>query len=418
MAPSTLAATVLLLSAIAQPFASPQSAELVQGAPPATAGQAPQPAQAQPSQSQPAQSQPDLRLVTVDHDDVVIRESCRLAFGPKPIVDANGNGVVRIEGSGITVDLGGGTLQGADPKAPADTLKGTGIVVLGSNVTLRNGGVRGFRCGVLATGADKATFEKLDLSGNFATHLLSTTAAENSADWLWPHENDGREWVTRYGASLCIERSSGVTVRDVVVRGSQNGIILDRVNDSRIYDNDCSFLSGWGLAMWRSSNNVICRNAFDFCVRGYSHGVYNRGQDSAGILIFEQCSKNTIALNSVTHGGDGLFGFAGKEALGERPSQDYGSRRGCNDNIIVGNDFSFAAAHGLEMTFSFGNVIARNTFEQNGICGIWGGYSQGTTITENRFAGNGGGNNAAKRVVPQNQQSGFFGNGNKFARAD
>ena len=58
------------------------------------------------------------------------------------------------------------------------------------------------------------------------------------------------------------------------------------------------------------AGNVIARNACDYCIRGYSHGVYNRGQDSAGILMFEQCSRNVIADNSVTHGGDGIFGFA------------------------------------------------------------------------------------------------------------
>ena len=63
--------------------------------------------------------------------------------------------------------------------------------------------------------------------------------------------------------------------------------------------------------------NSTARNACDFCIRGYSHGVYNRGQDSAGILMFEQCSGNVIAENSATHCGDGLFAFAGKEALGE-----------------------------------------------------------------------------------------------------
>ena len=39
-------------------------------------------------------------------------------------------------------------------------------------------------------------------------------------------------------------------------------------------------------------------NRFDWCVRGYSHGVYNRGQDSAAILIYEQSCRNTIAYNS------------------------------------------------------------------------------------------------------------------------
>jgi parallel beta-helix repeat protein len=170
--------------------------------------------------------------------------------------------------------------------------------------------------------------------------------------------------------------------------------VLDRVNDSRIYDNDCSFLSGWGLAMWRSSRNIISRNAFDFCIRGYSHGMYNRGQDSAGILMFEQCEENVIVENSATHGGDGLFGFAGKEALGERTppgdADDFFSRpRGNNGNIIVGNDFSYAAAHGLEMTFSHGNRIENNRFVNNAICGIWGGYSQNTIIAGNLFEENG-----------------------------
>src|SRR5690606_21596369 len=123
------------------------------------------------------------------------------------------------------------------------------------------------------------------------------------------------QWRKNYGAAICIEDSKTVTVVGSKCRRSQNGLLLDRVEKSKIYDNDFSFLSGWGLGMWRSNENVVSRNAFDFCVRGYSHGVYNRGQDSAGILMFEQCSRNVIAENSVTHGGDGIFGFAGKEAL-------------------------------------------------------------------------------------------------------
>jgi hypothetical protein len=146
------------------------------------------------------------------------------------------------------------------------------------------------------------------------------------------------------------------------------------------------------LALWRTTDSFVARNAFDFCVRGYSHGVYNRGQDSAGILLFEQCSRNTFFKNSVTHGGDGVFGFAGREAIGEEPAQTPGfdyRRRGCNDNLFFGNDFSFAPAHGLELTFSFGNEIVANTFEGNAICGVWGGYSQDTRVEGNAFKGNG-----------------------------
>jgi parallel beta-helix repeat protein len=203
------------------------------------------------------------------------------------------------------------------------------------------------------------------------------------ADWLYPHENDDGQWVTQHGAGVHLKGCTRATIRRVRARDVQNGIILDRVTESRIYDSDCSFLSGWGFAMWRSSRNVITRNAFDFCIRGYSHGVYNRGQDSAGILMFEQNNENIIAENSATHCGDGLFGFGGKESL-SKPR-----RTGNNANLIINNDLSYAAAHGIEMTFSFDNSLIGNRLVENAICGVWGGYSQDTLISGNKIVSNG-----------------------------
>ena len=168
-------------------------------------------------------------------------------------------------------------------------------------------------------------------------------------------------------------------------------LCLDRVTASKVYDNDFSFNSGWGIALWRCARNVISRNAVDFCVRGYSHGVYNRGQDSAGIFVFEQNNENVFAENSVTHGGDGFFGFAGREALGEigeHPVEWY-KRRGNTDNLLIGNDFSYAPAHGIENTFSFGNKYLKNRIVGNAICGVWAGYSRETLIAGNEFEGNG-----------------------------
>jgi hypothetical protein len=107
--------------------------------------------------------------------------------------------------------------------------------------------------------------------------------------------------------------------------------------------------------------------------------------------MFEQNCNNVIAENSATHCGDGFFGFAGREALGEtgnHPAEWY-RRRGNNDNLLIGNDFSYAAAHGIEMTFSFGNIFYDNRLRENAICGIWGGYSQDTLIARNHIEGNG-----------------------------
>lgn len=338
-----------------------------------------------------------LPVVVVDRDDVVIDRSCVVDV-PRGtfIADANGDGVIHVRTDGVTLEFAhGAELRGARVQDAWDTLRGVGIRVEGAKgVTIRGARVHGYKVGVRASDADGLVVDGADLSDNYRQRLRSTAGAEDGADWLFPHTNDEHEWVTQHGAGLCVESSEGVEARGVRIRRGQNGIILDRVDGSRVYDNDCSFLSGWGIAMWRSSGNTISRNALDFCVRGHEEGVYNRGQDSAGLLMFEQCNGNTIVENSATHGGDGLFGFAGREALGETGREegagfDY-ARVGCNDNVIVGNDFSYASAHGLEMTFSEGNIIAGNRFVENAICGVWGGYSSGMLITGNTFDGNGG----------------------------
>jgi parallel beta-helix repeat protein len=340
-------------------------------------------------------------VITVAADHTRIDHSCVVRIAPDAVIaDADGAGVLQIDADGVTVEFEkGSVLRGAKTgtgpgETPWDALAGCGVRINGhKNVTLKNVEVAGFKVGVRATSADGLKIENANIHDCFRQHLRSTPQAEDGADWLWPHANDKQEWASNYGAGVCVENSKNVTVHDLTVRRGQNGLILDRVDHASIYDNDCSFLSGWGLAMWRSCDNTIARNAFDFCVRGYSEGVYNRGQDSAGILCFEQCSRNTFNENSVTHGGDGFFGFAGKEALGETPPKDpkfdY-AKAGCNDNNIINNDFSYCPAHGLELTFSHGNRIIGNRFAENAICGIWGGYSTHTLIEGNTFEGNGG----------------------------
>lgn len=349
---------------------------------------------AQPDAATGATSDP-LPEIVVDRDNIVIDRSCRVVIPDAAVIhDDNGDGVIHIRDDNaatpLTIEFAPGSiLRGAQPGTDPDRLTGIGVRILGcANVTVRGLHVEGYKVGLWATGVHDLILEDCRADHMWRQRLGSTPAAEDQADWLWPHKNDDNEWVTRYGAAFCVEDSWGVTVRRCTVRRGQNGLILDRVDDSEIYDNDFSFLSGWGLAMWRSSGNTISRNALDFCVRGYSHGVYNRGQDSAGLLIFEQCCDNIIAENSATHSGDGIFGFGGHLGdKGDDPALYKG--RGCNRNLIVGNDLSYAPAHGLEMTFSFDNRIIDNRLVENAICGIWGGYSQSTLIARNTIAGNG-----------------------------
>jgi hypothetical protein len=147
----------------------------------------------------------------------------------------------------------------------------------------------------------------------------------------------------------------------------------------KIWNNTFQFLSAIGVGLYRVTESTIMHNRIDWCVRGYSHGFYNRGQDSAGLLMYEQSSKNRVAFNSVTHGGDGLFLWAGQSTM------DTG-QGGSDDNVFFANDFSHAPANGIEATFSH-NLFIANRVED---CwhGVWGGYSHGSEWIDNRFARN------------------------------
>ncbi len=342
-----------------------------------------------------AAPQEALPVVELLHDNTEIRESCRVHISPgRVIADGDGNGVLHILSPNVVVEFAeGSVLRGVRPDVVTEDLEGIGIRIEGvEGVVLKNAAVRGFRCGILATQADGLRVEGARLRNNFRQKLKSTPMREDLADWLRPHENDEQQWRKLYGAGLCIEDSTQVWVEGVEVRDQQNGIVLDRVQDATIQNNDCSYLSGWGLALWRSSNNLIQNNRFEFCVRGYSHQVYNRGQDSAGILLFEQCSENRILANTITHCGDGIFAFSGREALGEisPPEENFSyQRRGNAKNLIARNIIEDCVAHGIELTFGFDNQIIGNQISRNAICGIWGGYSQDTLIQANRFAQNG-----------------------------
>lgn len=339
------------------------------------------------------QGGPDLPVVRVI-DRTIITQSCRLVIPAGAIIaDADNQGVIQIGATNIEIEFAEGSiLRGSPAGTPPDQYRGCGIRLdRQTGVRIRGAHVSGFWCGLWATKADGLRLEDFDVSDNRRAHLKSTPMAEDEGDWLYGHNNDEREWLTNYGAALYIERSSGVTVRNSRVWHGQNALCLDRVTGAKVYDNDFSFNSGWGIALWRCTSNVICRNALDFCIRGYSHGIYNRGQDSAGIFVFEQCNYNIFAENSVTHGGDGFFGFAGREAIGEignHPVEWY-KRRGNSENLLIGNDLSYAAAHGIENTFSFGNKYLTNRIVGNAICGIWAGYSRETLIAGNDLKENG-----------------------------
>jgi len=303
---------------------------------------------------------------------------------PIRVENASDAGAYIIDTGDTTFDLGGTTLVGAKDDTPADQFVGRAIVVRkAKNVTLKNVNVRGFKVAIYAEDSPGLRLENCDVSLNYRMRLKSTPQREHRDDWLWPHKNDENEWL-RYGAGIYLLRCDDAKIINCRARNGQNGICLSKCYGVEISGNDMSFMSGWGLALYRSNKCRVLGNRFDYCVRGYSHGVYNRGQDSAGILVFEQSSDNLFAYNSATHGGDGFFLFGGDETL------KVTGKGGCNRNVLYKNDFSYAVMHGIEATFSDQNVFISNTLAH---CenGVWAGYSSNCLIEDNQidFCGSG-----------------------------
>jgi hypothetical protein len=283
-----------------------------------------------------------------------------------------------LRGDNKVWDLRNQPLQGTPVETPPDQRRGVGIEVIGRNVTIKNARVRGFKIGLIAQNAPGIKIIDSDFSYNWKQRLQSTRERENGADWMSYHRNEQNQWL-RYGAGIYLRKCDNFEVRNVRIVGGQNGLMIMECNKGLAWNNNFSFLSSVGLGMYLSSDNRFFHNNIDWCVRGYSHGKWNRGQDSTGILIYEQSHRNIFAYNSVTHGGDGFFLWAGQTTM------DTG-QGGCNDNVLYGNDWSHAPTNGIEATFS------RNRFEKNLILecwhGIWGGYSFDSVVKGNTFGYN------------------------------
>ncbi|MFN0009376.1 MAG: right-handed parallel beta-helix repeat-containing protein [Planctomycetota bacterium] len=322
---------------------------------------------------------------------LVVSEATRVAPGSylRPPLGADGRGgvIVLDKAKKLTLDLTGVSLRGTPAGIDLDQNAGWGIVLRDcEDVTIRGGTIGGYKGCLVAERCKNLVLDGLSFDGWYGQRLLSTVAAEDAADWLYPHENDANEWILDHGAAISLTDCSKVTVAACRGRHGQNGILLTRTSSARVYDCDFSFLSGWGLALFRSSSNVVSRNRFDYCVRGYSHDVYWRGQDSAGILLFERCCDNLFAWNSATHGGDGVFLFAGNDTVAGRAFEKGEMDAGGSDrNIWYRNDFSCAVANAIEATFSKDNWAIENRLSGSHQHGVWGGYSSRMVVLGNEI---------------------------------
>ena len=311
--------------------------------------------------------------MVIDHSITVRPGTYRL---PSATIDSP---AIVVRGANITIDLTGVTIEGGEPFADPDGYMGTGILIDGaSNVTVKGGAVRGYKVGIRAKQTPKLHITGVDASYNWKQRLWSGIEKESLLDWMSYHQNEKDEWL-RYGAAMYVTDCDDCQFDNNVALQGENGLMLTRSARAKIWNNNFSWNSAIGLAMYRVSDSRVYANRLDYDVRGYSNGFYHRGQDSTAILIYEQSHRNAFFGNSATHGGDGVFLWAGQTTM------DTG-QGGVNDNDFSYNDFSHAVANGIEATFS------RNRFSYNRVddCwhGVWGGYSYDSVFFANSFANN------------------------------
>lgn len=306
--------------------------------------------------------------MVITHSIVVKPKTYRLS-GP-PII---------VRGDSIMIDFDGATLQGTDPAVEPDQRRDTAIVVDGgSRIVIANAHIHGYKAGIIARGTRGLGLYGNDVSDNWKPRLFSGVEHESLVDWLSFHHNEKDEWL-RFGAAIYLQDIKGAELRENVAVSGMNGLLLVRSSGVVVRDNNFSFNSGLGIGLYRSSDDTIVHNRLDYNVRGYSHGHYTRGQDSADLLLFEQSCRNLVAFNSLTHGGDGIFLWAGQTTM------DSGTG-GANDNMFYGNDVSYSTANGVEATFSRNKIYANKAW--GGEYGVWGGYSFDTEIIGNDFQDN------------------------------
>ena len=309
---------------------------------------------------------------------------------------------ITIRGENIIVDFGGAEIVGGPRDADPDTFAGVAILVDGGRgVTVKNAVVRGYKVGILARRSPDLRLSQNDLSYNWKARLYSGVEKESLVDWMSYHQNEKDEWL-RQGAAIYLSECDRAEIDNNTIVQGQNGLMISRSDGLKIWNNTIQFMSGVGVGLYRTTGSTIMHNRVDWCVRGYSHGFYNRGQDSAGLLMYEQSSRNKVVYNSITHGGDGLFLWAGQSTM------DTG-KGGSNDNHFEENDFSHAVTNGIEATFS------RNRFSRNRVddCwhGVWGGYSYDSIWEANHFSGN------TEAIAIEHGQNNRI-EGNTFERGD
>ena len=265
---------------------------------------------------------------------------------------------VSIGAPGVTLDMNGAELIGSG-------LNNYGVTCIGhDDVTITNGRLTNYYYGIRIQQGSRITVRDCDSSSNWVDPrsrgpnppFLNINAPPNLGD------------RTNLGGGLFMREVTDATIEGNTLIDQENGMDLYEVHDPTTPGNDASDNTGWGVHLNESTSNTIQGNVADRCTR------LGLG-DSTGFLLVNASNRNRIIGNSFRHSGDGFF---------------IGNEHGCpsNDNLVQGNDGSFAGANAFEATFSSGNRFIDNIASGSNY-GFWLGYSHtGTEVRGNTIRAN------------------------------
>jgi len=257
------------------------------------------------------------------------------------------------------------------------TIDGAGATLVGPGKVGEAASLEDAGIGVLLEGTSGVTLKNLKVRG-FSTGLVvrqgqgvTVTNCDFSDNYHNPKHGWG-ELPARGG--ILVER-----VRLSVFAHNRANRVWDAIHliesdDNLVEDNDFSHCSNTCAKLWRASRNKFLHNNLSYGIRIDRAAGEVHARDSTCVLIETGSNDNYWYRNDITQGGDGVF---------IRPLNRWVSR----GNVFVENDTSYANNNCVE-SWSPGNTFIRNK-ANHGSYGFWLGGSDQTVLIGNEAAFNG-----------------------------
>jgi parallel beta-helix repeat protein len=285
-----------------------------------------------------------------------------------------------VKSSDTTLDLTGFDLLGSH-SSQQDHYSGIGLLFDHcKNLVVKFGKVHGYRINVLLRGCKNVRIENLRAGYSHAFPIRTSTGQPIDK---FLNLRDLDSW-TAYGSGFWFHNCSKCRLVHCSAHHAMNGAVLVTSTGCSIYNCDFSYNSGWGIALWASSNDRLTWNHLDFCNRPWSGGW---GGDSAGMALVNDSNENVVVGNSMTHGGDGFFLADKVEGGWNETDKKFHFEGDCSHNVIWKNDGSWASANAFEATFSNDNLLGENQANDSSY-GFWLGYSRHSLVASNHADGN------------------------------